>query len=58
LHEAGSPFLTEKMARAKAQRRKALPRFQDLLCAFASLRETSLQKMNFKENCICLGKFN
>ena len=29
----------EKISHAKAQRRKALPRFKDFLCAFAALRE-------------------
>jgi len=29
----------EKISHAKAQRRKALPRFKDFLCAFAPLRE-------------------
>jgi len=31
----------EKIAHAKAQRRKALPRFKGFLCAFAPLREKS-----------------
>jgi hypothetical protein len=31
----------EKMLPVKAQRRKALPRFQGFLCAFAPLREKS-----------------